>query len=67
MSALSGVMGKIEGLGGAIGLKGKAMIDSIFPPEKRNALLAKIQSFAMKNPKLSVNTITYPNCNNTPQ
>lgn len=59
MSALSGIMGKIEGLGSAVALKGKAMIDSIFPPEKRNELLAKIQAFAMKNPKLSVK-IPYP-------
>jgi len=33
--------------------KGKNVLDAIFPPEKRAALLAKIQAFAVNNPKLS--------------
>ncbi|GAB7357375.1 hypothetical protein MBLNU459_g8318t1 [Dothideomycetes sp. NU459] len=58
MSALSGLMGKIEGLGTTVALKGRAMIDSVFPPEKRNELLAKIQAFALKNPKVSAFLLT---------
>lgn len=47
-------MSTIEGFGNTITMKGKALVDSIFPPDKRAALLAKIQAFALKNPKLSV-------------
>ena len=32
------------------------MLDKVFPPEKRSALLAKLQAFMLKNPKLSVST-----------
>lgn len=52
---MSGVLGKIEGIGNLVAAKGKALLDGVFPPEKRSELLAKIQQFAVRNPKLSVN------------
>jgi len=54
--ATSGILGSIEGWGNWITAKGKAMLDKIFPPEKRSAFLAKLQAFMLKNPKLSVST-----------
>lgn len=53
-STTSVVLNRIEGWGNWIAAKGKAILDSIFPPEKRNAFLAKLQAFMLKNPKLSV-------------
>jgi len=53
-STTSGLLSSIEGWGNWIAAKGKALLDSIFPPDKRNAFLAKLQAFMLKNPKLSV-------------
>lgn len=53
-STTTGLLSSIEGWGNWIAAKGKAILDSIFPPEKRNAFLAKLQAFMLKNPKLSV-------------
>jgi len=52
--ATSGILGSIEGWGNWIAAKGKSLLDSVFPPEKRASFLAKLQSFMLKNPKLSV-------------
>ena len=52
---MSAILGKIEGIGNLVAAKGKALLDGFFPPEKRNELLAKLQQFALRNPKLSVN------------
>lgn len=54
---MSAILAKIEGVGNLVAAKGKALIDSIFPPEKRAEVLAKLQQFALRNPKLSVNTM----------
>ena len=53
-TATSGILSKIEGWGSWVAGKGMGIVDSIFPPEKRSAFLAKIQAFMLKNPKLSV-------------
>lgn len=53
-STTSGILSSIEGFGNWLAAKGKGLLDSIFPPEKRNAFLAKLQAFMLKNPKLSV-------------
>jgi hypothetical protein len=53
-SATTGILGRIEGIGNWIALKGKALLDRFFPPEKRASFLAKIQAFMLRNPKLSV-------------
>lgn len=52
--ATSGILGTIEGWGNWIAAKGKSLLDSVFPPEKRASFLAKLQAFMLKNPKLSV-------------
>jgi hypothetical protein len=52
--ATSGILSSIEGWGNWIAAKGKSLLDSVFPPEKRASFLAKLQSFMLKNPKLSV-------------
>ena len=52
--ATSGILGSIEGWGNWIAAKGKSLLDSVFPPEKRASFLAKLQAFMLKNPKLSV-------------
>lgn len=53
-SATSGILGSIEQWGNWIAAWGKGILDSVFPPEKRAAFLSKLQSFMLKNPKLSV-------------
>ena len=55
--ATSGILGTIEGWGNWIAAKGKSLLDSVFPPEKRSAFLAKLQAFMLKNPKLSVSCV----------
>ena len=52
--ATSGVLGAVEGWGSWIAAKGMSIVDRIFPPEQRASLLAKLQAFMLKNPKLSV-------------
>lgn len=52
-----GITSKIEGFGSTVAVKGKNMLDSFFPPERRAELLAKIQSFVLRNPKLSVSQL----------
>lgn len=53
---MSGILATVSGLGSTLKLKGQGVVDSIFPPEKRAEALAKLQGFAIENPKLSVNT-----------
>lgn len=43
----------IDSYGNKIAAKGRGILDSIFPPEKRSAFLAKLQAFIMANPKVS--------------
>ncbi|KAK1825454.1 hypothetical protein LTR12_000255 [Friedmanniomyces endolithicus] len=52
-SATSGVLGKIEGWGGWIANMGKSLLDRVISPERRASLLAMLQAFMLKNPKLS--------------
>ena len=54
--ATSGILGRIEGIGSWIAAKGKSVLDSIFPPEARASFLSKLQSFMLKNPKISVSS-----------
>lgn len=53
-SAMSGIVSTIEGLANTVTTKAMAIVDSVFPPERRQELLTKLQQFAIKNPKLSV-------------
>ena len=52
--AISGVTGGLQGSVGGMLNKGSAWFDSIFPPEKRNELMAKISKFATEKPMLAV-------------
>lgn len=54
LSNPSALMGKIEGVGNSITLKGQGMLDRFFPPEKRAELLAKLKAWTIRNPKISV-------------
>ncbi|KAK3071776.1 hypothetical protein LTR53_008038 [Teratosphaeriaceae sp. CCFEE 6253] len=49
----TGVLGKIEGFGGWVAQAGKGLLDKLISPEKRASLLAKLQAFMLKNPKIS--------------
>jgi hypothetical protein len=60
--ATSGILGSIEGWGNWIAAKGKSLLDGVFPPEKRASLLSKLQSFMLKNPKLSVSCLRAECC-----
>lgn len=60
--ATSGILGTIEGWGNWIAAKGKSLLDSVFPPEKRASFLAKLQAFMLKNPKLSVSLLCDGHC-----
>ncbi|KAK5111239.1 hypothetical protein LTR62_005267 [Meristemomyces frigidus] len=52
-SATTGVLGRIEGMGNWVATTAKGLLDRFFPPEQRASLLAKLQAFMLKNPKLS--------------
>jgi hypothetical protein len=52
--ALSGATGALQGTVGGMLNKGSAWLDSIFPPEKRNELIAKMSKFATEKPMLAV-------------
>lgn len=56
----SAILSKVDGLGASIAAKGKGLLDSFFPPEKRAELLARIKAFVLKNPKISVCTAQLP-------
>ncbi|KAI7204909.1 hypothetical protein KC316_g13351 [Hortaea werneckii] len=51
--ATSGILGTIEGWGNWIAGKGKEVMDRVITPEQRASILAKLQEFMLKNPKLS--------------
>lgn len=50
----SGMLASIQGRATWIASSGQAFLDRLFPPEQRSAILAKLQSFMLANPKLSV-------------
>ena len=52
--AISGIAGGLQGSVGGMLNQGSAWLDSIFPPEKRNELMAKISKFATEKPMLAV-------------
>ena len=61
-SAVSGLTGTLQGTLSGVGDKVQAFIDSIFPPEKRNELFAKIAKFANERPMLAVRTTNWAQC-----
>lgn len=52
----SGILASIQNYAGWIAAKGQDFVDRIFPPEQRANFLAKLQSFMLANPKLSVSS-----------
>lgn len=52
--AISGIAGGLQGSVGGMLNQGSAWLDSIFPPEKRNELMARISKFATEKPMLAV-------------
>ena len=52
--AISGIAGGLQGSVGGMLNQGSAWLDSIFPPEKRNELVARISKFAKEKPMLAV-------------
>ena len=57
--ATSGILGKIEGWGNWIAGKGREVMDRVIPPEQRASILAKLQEFMLRNPKLSVSQMIF--------
>ncbi|KAF2142956.1 uncharacterized protein K452DRAFT_269559 [Aplosporella prunicola CBS 121167] len=55
---MSGILTTIQNLAGDFKDKGQNVIDSLFPPEKRAEMLARLQSFAINNPKLAAFLLT---------
>lgn len=53
-TATDSALGTVQNVGSKVAAKGQSIVDSIFPPEKRQAFLAKLQAFMLANPKLSV-------------
>ena len=58
--AISGATGALQGSIGGVVNKGSAWLDSIFPPEKRNELVAKISKFATEKPMFAVRPLLVP-------
>lgn len=52
--ATSGMLSTAEGWGNRVAGKGKEVLDRIISPEQRANILAKLQDFMLRNPKLSV-------------
>jgi len=50
---MAAVLNAAKGLTDSLLSMGQNVLDAVFPPEKRAALLARIQAFAVNNPKLS--------------
>jgi len=55
---MSGLLDTVQALAGTLKLKGMGVIDSLFPPEKRAELWARLQTFVVNNPKLSAFLLT---------
>lgn len=51
---MSGILSSLQGILGSLQSKAQGVIDSLFPPEKRAEVLARLQAFVISNPKLSV-------------
>lgn len=50
---MSGILNSIQGIAGKLGTTFQSVLDRILPPEKRAEMLAKLQEFAINNPKLA--------------
>jgi len=50
---MSGILSSLQGILGSLQGRAQGIIDSLFPPEKRAEVLARLQAFVISNPKLS--------------
>lgn len=50
---MSRILSSLQGILGSLQSKAQGVIDSLFPPEKRAEVLARLQAFVISNPKLS--------------
>lgn len=50
---MSGILSSLQGILGSLQSRAQGVIDSLFPPEKRAEVLARLQAFVISNPKLS--------------
>lgn len=50
---MSGILSNVQSVFGTLQIKFQNVLDRIFPPEKRAEMLAKLQEFAINNPKLA--------------
>lgn len=55
---MSGILSSMQCLAGTLQSKAQGVIDSLFPPEKRAAMISRLQAFAASNPKLSAFLLT---------
>lgn len=55
--ATSGALSTLDALSNNIGTWTQDILDRFFPPEQREALLAKIEAFVFANPKVSVGRV----------
>lgn len=51
---IGGMAGALQGTLGGVLNKGQSLLDRFFPPERRNALWAKLSKFATEKPMLAV-------------
>jgi len=55
---MAGLLNSLQGILGSIGSGFQNILDRILPPEKRAEIFAKLQSFALNNPKLAAFLLT---------
>jgi hypothetical protein len=51
---MSGALNLVQGFANSLVTKASNILNAVFPPEKRAALLEKLKAFAATNPKLAV-------------
>lgn len=55
---MAAILTTVQNLAGAVQGKAQNVLDGVFPPEKRAEVFAKLQAFAVNNPKLSAFLLT---------
>ena len=57
LAKMAAIMNTAGGLTDGLVSKGHAIIDALFPPEKRSQWMEKLKAFAVSNPKLTVSIL----------
>ncbi|PSN70934.1 hypothetical protein BS50DRAFT_545917 [Corynespora cassiicola Philippines] len=50
---MAAILNSLQGILGSLGNSFQKVLDRIFPPEQRSEMMAKLQTFAINNPKLA--------------